>query len=741
MRFSQIVCCIALGAAGALAQGQQQSAQAPSPSNAVIKAETKLVLVDTVVADKKGNYIPNLTAKDFRVWEDNKEQDIKSFSFEANPATSVNARKRYLILFFDNSTMATGDQIQARQAALKFIDANAGPNRLMAVVDFGGSTRIAQNFTDDADRLKKVVNGVKFSSVSPNPTVDIASLGTPQLSAAENEFGAYDDLLALRQLAKNLDSVPGRKILVWLTAGFPLGGELYSEATATIDACNKANVAVYPIDVRGLVAPYARSVEPQSPEPQSPFRLVSYVTGAEGSPQHPGGGGGGGHPGGGGGVSAPGGGGTRGGTTGGGNRGGTNTAATGGSGRGSGGSTGGFNTPYNNLYNPYSQSRQLIPQLPADVTANQNILYMIANGTGGFVIVNTNDLLGGLQKIANEQNEYYVLGYTPTDSPEGSCHTIKVKVNRGGTVVRSRSGYCNSKPVDLLAGTSTEKELEARAASAASGNVTASIQLPFFYTSPNAARVNVAMDISPSAFKFEKQKGKFRSEMNVLGIAYTPANAVAARFSDTVKLEFQDKKQVEEFQKQPFHYENQFDIAAGQYNLKVAFTSGRESFGKLQSSFNIDPYDGKHFSLSAVALSDKISRISDTDMALDTVLLEDRTPLVTQGMQIVPSGSNQFKKTAPAAVYVEIYEPLLLTPNTPKVGLQMRIVDRKTGEQKLQTGFENMGNYIKAGNAVIPIGLRLPVDTLAPGSYRAELKAIDSAGNASAARSADFEVN
>ena len=60
--------------AGAPAQAQQANAQAPPQSSGVIRTETRLVLVDTVVMDKKGNYVHDLTGKDFRVWEDNKEQ-------------------------------------------------------------------------------------------------------------------------------------------------------------------------------------------------------------------------------------------------------------------------------------------------------------------------------------------------------------------------------------------------------------------------------------------------------------------------------------------------------------------------------------------------------------------------------------------------------------------------------------------------------------------------------------------
>jgi len=154
----------------------------------------------------------------------------------------------------------------------------------------------------------------------------------------------------------------------------------------------------------------------------------------------------------------------------------------------------------------------------------------------------------------------------------------------------------------------------------------------------------------------------------------------------------------------------------------------------------VDPYDNKKFDLSAVALSRDIRNVSQLDVGLDSVLLEDKTPLVAQGYRMTPSGSSVLKKTEPAAIYIEVYEPLLAESKEAKVGLQMRLVDRKSGEQKLDTGFLNMANYIRAGNPVIPVGLKVPLETLAAGQYRAELRAIDSAGNKSVIRAADFEV-
>ncbi len=136
---------------------------------------------------------------------------------------------------------------------------------------------------------------------------------------------------------------------------------------------------------------------------------------------------------------------------------------------------------------------------------------------------------------------------------------------------------------------------------------TALMQAPFFYTSPNTAQVHLAVEIPSAALKFEKVKGKQHAAINILGIAYKPDASIAARFSDTVNVDLDDKKQVEEFQKQPFRYENQFDIASGEYKLKVVFSSGNDSFGKVETPLVIDPYRGQEFSISGVALSNDIS--------------------------------------------------------------------------------------------------------------------------------------
>jgi len=165
-----------------------------------------------------------------------------------------------------------------------------------------------------------------------------------------------------------------------------------------------------------------------------------------------------------------------------------------------------------------NQPGVLLPQLPPSASVNQQMLQMLAEGTGGFAIFNTNDLLGGLIKMTRELDEFYVLGYVPAAAQEGSCHSLRVKVNKGGTEVRSRSGYCNTRAADPLEGKPLEKQMEAQAAGGQAGTIHGAMQAPYFYTGPNVARVNLVMEVPGESLVFNKDKGKYHANVNVLGI-------------------------------------------------------------------------------------------------------------------------------------------------------------------------------------------------------------------------------
>lgn len=633
----------------------------------IIRTETRVVLVDAVVTDKSGAAVKGLTAKDFHVFEDNKEQPVQSASYVAD-ATGPDAQRSYLVLFFDNGTLDFASQQRAREAAVQFIEANAGPTHSMAVANYGGALSIAQNFTTDTDKLKRVASdihgGSQVEALNVDPTVTTFGSGSQSRGMATSTFGAQGFLLGLRQLALNLANVPGRKSVIVFSSGFPMTPDLNVQVNLAVQACNRSDLALYPVDVTGLS------------QPASNTSFDSEV------------------------------------------------ASSGGLGRGA------ANSKQNTMHPTDT------PTNTADAT--QQVLFTMATATGGFVYANANNISAGLLKIGKEQTEYYLLGYTPAESPDGSCHPLKVKVDKGGTTVRSRVSYCNVKSQDLLAGKPVEQELERRMAGSDNGKITAAMQVPYFYPDADESRLNVAVDIPSKSISFDKSKGKSHAEVNIVGIAYKPDGAVGARFSDAVKLDFATPKDLDAFYAKPLHYEKQFLVAPGKYNFKLAFNAGGDSFGKLEVPLEIDPYDGKSFMLSGLALSKEVHPAAETGTSQDAELMEGRVPLVYKDVKIVPAGGAVFAKTDTVMVYGEVYEPLLTTDKPPVVELRMRIVDKKTDAPKT-TGAMRPEIVPNSPTTTLPFALKLKVDALPPGLYRVDVEAVDSTGK-DLMHAAEFEI-
>jgi VWFA-related protein len=625
MRIHRQLFLIAMAAASAPAQ--------ETTAPLMIRAESRLVLVDAVVADKKGKPVRDLNASDFRLWEDGQERRISIASRETAGGAPDKGRKSYLLLFFDSSTNTTATLTPLRREAARFVEASASPDRYMAVAYFTNVWRVAQNFTSMAEPVNRAINAAPATAPEAVRAVNLPAIVggvAPQSSAVRPPMGPVtpggDDVYTqsvmfpgFRAVVESMGAIRGRKALVLFSGGFPRTSDLESQVAATAAACNRANVAVYVVDSGTALRP-------------------------------------------------------------------------------------------------------------------------LAEQTGGRYVGTGADLMQELGKILDEQEEHYQLGFVPPEAPEGSCHTLRVKVERAGVDVRARNGYCTVKPADPLADKPAGKAVEERAA-AAPGNLTASMQLPYFYQSANLARVIVAMEISLAGIQFQKVKGKLHAEMSLVGVAEAEDGSVGGRFSDTVRFDFDSDKEAAAFLKQPYHYENQFYLGAGRYRFRMLFSMGEDNFGKAEMPLAIAPWDAKSLAVSGVAIAASTRQIANLAAALDDALLEDRRPLIAGTVETTPSGDNRCRRESPCNAYIEVYEPLLSGPKPPALTLQIRFLDARTGEQKLDSGRFSIAPYVRAGNPVVPAPLTLPVAQLAPGVYSIEIRAASEGGAAPAVRLAELKVD
>jgi VWFA-related protein len=273
---------------------------AQEPPEVTFTSQANLVIIDVSAKDKSGKVIPNLKKEDFTILEDGKPQQLSVFEFQrldsdqplpsvpavkspqtpaaaapapaprptvnGNPKPIIRFQDRRLVaMLFDFSTMGIPEQSRAQKAALQFLHEQMKPADLIAIMTAGtGPIKIAQDFTDDRDRLEEVVKAFQIGeaselSVTGGNGDDTTGEDTgAAFSADETEFNIFNNdrkLSTLESAAKLLAAFPEKKALIYFSAGIEQSGhDNQAQLESAVNAAKRANVAFYPIDARGLIA-------------------------------------------------------------------------------------------------------------------------------------------------------------------------------------------------------------------------------------------------------------------------------------------------------------------------------------------------------------------------------------------------------------------------------------------------------------------------------------------------------
>jgi VWFA-related protein len=270
----------------------QDAPQAPPPPQPQyrMRVTSELVLVNVVVRDKKGNLVRNLKQDDFTLFEDGKRQAISTFDFEnvdalpaaaaeatvsgsaadgallrpADNAAELNARdRRLMLLFFDFSGMDPEQIERSVEAARNFVRTRMQPADLLALVSLATNMRIDLDFTGDKT---KVLRALTAYTSGQGQGFDNGATGSSE-GAAEtsgaftaddtdyNAFNADRKLLALQSIMQTLGKISQKKAIIYFSNGISQNGvDNQSALRAATASAVKANVSIYPVDIRGLQA-------------------------------------------------------------------------------------------------------------------------------------------------------------------------------------------------------------------------------------------------------------------------------------------------------------------------------------------------------------------------------------------------------------------------------------------------------------------------------------------------------
>jgi VWFA-related protein len=295
-----------------LAFGPVLAQQAP----VTFTSSTTLVIIDVTVKDKAGKVVEDLKKGDFALTEDGKAQQISVFDFQkldvdtappvpavkpgneskatppgkpasvsgaivqtaqpslaGNTPTPVAAKpgkaqpiiryqdRRLVAMLFDFSTMAIPEQVRVQKTAIDFIHTQLKQADLVCVmIATTGPLEISQDFTDDKDALETAVK--KFHIGEGADMVDNLGAGDTSddntFSADQSEFDIFNvdrKLTTIETAAKLLAGFPEKKALMYFSSGITQNNlDNQAELMKLINSAKKANVAIYPVDARGMTA-------------------------------------------------------------------------------------------------------------------------------------------------------------------------------------------------------------------------------------------------------------------------------------------------------------------------------------------------------------------------------------------------------------------------------------------------------------------------------------------------------
>jgi hypothetical protein len=337
---------------------------------------------------------------------------------------------------------------------------------------------------------------------------------------------------------------------------------------------------------------------------------------------------------------------------------------------------------------------------------------------------------------------YYQVSFRPPATPAGSCHHVAVTVDLPDAVAETRGEYCNTpySGFDELNGTPTGRWMESRLASETAGKFTLFVQAGWIYAEAPMARVHIALDLPYESMKTEQKNGRLWGTFRVLGMIYRKNGGLAKRFSDHQLWSMLMSRAAygpSGARYLAYRYEKQFDLPPGEYDLRVVFSDGTTNFGRAETPLTVDGFDEKQLGISSVLLGVRYHEPSPLPQAERAGSF---VPLLSDGIEVTPSGRTRFQRGEPLIAFFEVNEPPTADATEPKVQINLRIVGATGGAVPDMLQPFDAAAFRKASSPVIPITQKIPTKKLKKGSYRLEVQATDSVGRSTLWRSASFTI-
>ena len=363
----------------------------------------------------------------------------------------------------------------------------------------------------------------------------------------------------------------------------------------------------------------------------------------------------------------------------------------------------------------------------------QETLYTLAADTGGKALLDSNDLSLGITQAQQDVRSYYILGYYSAN-PARDGRYRKIRVALGGNQqarLDYRTGYFASKSFAQF--TSTDKERQLEEALLLGDPVTdlpLALEADYFWLSGDRYFVPVAMKIPGSEISLARKGANEQAMFDFIGQVRDSKDKLVSSVRDAIQVKL-DEATAAQLGRRHLQYDTGFTLTPGKYRLK--FLAREDQTGKMgtfETTFVVPDLDAqvKALRLSSVVWANQREPLQAAVGAAEKrSRLMANHPLVHDGQKLIPSITRVFRKDQNLYVYFEVYEPSLDPgQKTPDVAATLSFY---RGQVKaFESSPVQVTQVAGSRKQTAPFQFQIPLSSLTPGRYTAQVNVVDEVG-------------
>lgn len=372
----------------------------------------------------------------------------------------------------------------------------------------------------------------------------------------------------------------------------------------------------------------------------------------------------------------------------------------------------------------------------AEVRRAQDFLRTMSSETGGFAIVDRNDMNSSFERIVSENSRYYLLGYYPASSRrDGKFRQVQVRVKRPGVEVRARGGYFAPRGNAAATGPNYKETGASQAVRDAlqspvplSGLGLRVFAAPFDGPGRNAS-VMMALEFAPERLSFVEKGGTFNEEIEVVIVPVDGSGKVHDGARDVAPMKLSPQS-LEVVKRDGLRLGRRLDLPPGKYQLRIAARAANsDAVGSVIYDLDIPDFGKPPLSISGIALMSALT---------------SRIPTPPPGKEFfdvlrdVPTARREFSRDDVLGFALEVYDRRGSTPHTVTI---TSTVTSDTGTVLAKGSDVRRSEEIGKSGGGYDYAQKLPLNGFAPGRYVLRVEARASLTDMPAAvREVEFRV-